>query len=118
MKTLFTLLLLIFSISIHAQVPDSLGYSMKYDTISINIIKLNLDKYNKVRQRAWTLAVTSGICGAVAIATSANNSDVSLYMADAAAVIGLISFFTFNHADKYMRKISLELSPGKLLINF
>lgn len=118
MKALFTLILLISFIPIHAQVQDPLRTSMKYDTTSINTIKLNLDKYNKVRQRAFTFAISSGICGAVAIATSANDSNVSLFMADAAAVLGIVSFFTFNHADKYMRKISMELSPGKLLINF
>lgn len=117
MKLLLLSIFFLICFNCYSQViQDSTRVS--YDTTAINSIKINLDKYCKVRQRAFTLAVTSGICGAVAIATSANNSDVSMYMADAAAVLGLVSFFTFNHADKYMRKISVELSPGKLRINF
>lgn len=115
MKSLLLLVLIFFCINLNAQIIRD---TTLVDTSAFRSIKLNLDKYNKVRQRAWTLSVTSALCGAVALATMESKPDVANIMVDISAVLGIVSFFTFNHADKYIRNISLELSPGKLRITF
>lgn len=124
MKTLFTLLLTIITLSAFSQkrqaYQDDLYYqpntSRKIDSIS-NSLQANLFRYHKERQTAFMLTI-SGVLLSTASMVITEEPKVQQVTAIAGGVIGITGYIVLIDAEKWLKRASLSIGPGSVKINF
>jgi hypothetical protein len=90
------------------------------DSIVLNtntqIIQYNLGRYYKERQTAIGFAMGSVLISSLSLFDS--ESKYAQYFLIASGVTGIISTFTFIHAERWLKRASISISPGGVKINF
>ena len=109
-KLLFVLLLMLSSLIVTAQ-TDSLNYQLQIDNI-----QSNLSHYHSERMITDVLYGVSSalIVGSYYVPTT----DSQTLMLCFSAVIGITSTVILIDSEKWIKRASIRITPGKLTINF
>jgi len=112
MKTLMFLILIILSGELMAQTDTTkVSYQRQIDHI-----QYNLDKYHSEKMTSYAAGALSAVCFVASALTVDEQTSVTLLCIGAAS--SLVGTVIRIDSEKWIKKASVRIVPGKLTINF